>query len=439
LARVLVIDDDEDVRSFVADTLRLARHAVAEASTGSAGLAAARASAFHVVVTDLRMPGIDGLEVLRTLKAEQPETEVVLLTAHGTVANAVEAMKEGAFDYLQKPIGSPSELRLVVERALERRVLRDRQAATADDGVPPLTFGAPAMGPVVDALRRVARTDATVLLTGESGTGKEVAARAVHGWSRRASGPFVAVNCAALPDHLVESELFGHEKGAFTGADARRRGRIELAEGGTFLLDEVAELEPAVQAKLLRVLQERAYERVGGTVTLPADVRLIAATNRDLQVEIREGRFREDLYHRLAVFPVHLPPLRDRPQDVPGLAEALLKRIAASLGRPSLRLAPGAGTALAKAAWPGNVRGLANALERAAILARADVLRAEDVLAGAPGPTSAAPGEGTLDALERAAIEAALARYGGHRKKAADHLGIGERTLYDKLRRYGLG
>ena len=259
---------------------------------------------------------------------------MIVLTAHGTVDSAIEAMKLGAFDYLQKPLSGPAELRLVVRRALERReLLALKERATREDADDvPLSYGDPAMAPVEEALRKVARTTATVLLLGESGTGKEVAARMLHRLSERAAGPFVAVNCAALPDSLLESELFGHEKGAFTGAAQRRRGRVELADGGTFFLDEVAELKPELQAKLLRVMQERRFERVGGTQTIEADVRWVAATNRDLHALIEQERFREDLYHRLAVFPIELPPLRERPQDILPMAECLLARLGRQFG-----------------------------------------------------------------------------------------------------------
>jgi two-component system response regulator FlrC len=300
------------------------------------------------------------------------------------------------------------------------------------------------MEPVVAALRKVAPTNATVLLLGESGTGKEVAARSVHRWSARAGGPFVAVNCAAVSESLLESELFGHEKGAFTGAAATRRGRLELAAGGTFFLDEIAELRPELQVKLLRVLQERRFERVGGTRTLEAEVRWIAATNRELEGMLRTGALRDDLYHRLAVFPVRLPPLRERREDVLPLARTLLERIARDLRRPVPALEPGAEKVLAEADWPGNIRELANTLERAAILAEGDVITAELLTTGprphaaaAAGPADAAPS--TLEQLEARAIERALARHGGHRQRVADELGIGVRTLYEKLKRYGSG
>jgi two-component system response regulator FlrC len=380
------------------------------------------------------------MDLVRRARAEQEEMEIIVLTAHGSVETAVEAMKLGAFDYLQKPVGSPAELRLVVSRALERRALRDlrEEAERSSPHELRLTWGDAAMRPVEEALRKVARTDATVLLLGESGTGKEVAARCIHAWSERIRGPFVAVNCAALSEQLLESELFGHEKGAFTGAVARRRGRIELAEGGTFFLDEVAELKPDLQAKLLRVLQERRFERIGGMQTIEADVRWIAATNRDLPVMMRDGNFREDLYHRIAVFPVHLPPLRERRADLLPLAEALLLRIGRELKRPTPVLSTRAREVLLARLWPGNVRELANALERAAILAEGVELRAEDLASLLPTAPPPVASPGTLADLERAAIERTLVEVGGNRRRAAEQLGIGLRTLYEKLKRLGL-
>jgi two-component system response regulator FlrC len=447
MARILVADDEPGLREFVSDALELDSHSVVAAKDGREAAKLLDERGFDLVITDLRMPGLDGMSVLRKVRAELPETEVIVMTAHGTVDTAVEAMKLGAFEYLQKPLSGPDELRLLVARAVEHRGLRDRVAGaerhTAVEAGPPLTYGDPAMKPVVDAIDKVARTAATVLLLGESGTGKEVAARAVHAKSPRATRPFLAINCAALSETLLESELFGHEKGAFTGATERRRGRLELADGGTFFLDEIGEMKLELQAKLLRVLQERRFERLGGTRTLEVDVRWVAATNRDLRAMIDAGTFREDLYHRLAVFPIRLPPLRDRPADLLPLAKALLVKVAADLGRAVPRLAPAAEKKLAAASWRGNVRELANTLERAAILADGDVIDATHIWVEDQRPvTSAVPageaGVKPLAELEREAVLHALEVVGGNRRRAAELLGIGERTLYDRLRKYGV-
>jgi two-component system response regulator FlrC len=457
MARVLVVDDEPGIREFLAEALEDDGHEVAEADSGEAAWRRLERESFDVMLTDLKMPGMDGMALLRRVRERLPEVEAIVITAHGNIDNAVEAMRLGAFDYLQKPIGSLTELRLLVRRAAERHALRALKEARSrdDEGHPELTYGAPVMKPVLAALEKVAATDATVLLVGESGTGKEVAARAIHRWSRRADGPFVAVNCAALSEQLLESELFGHEKGAFTGAHARRRGRIELAQGGTFFLDEVGELAPQLQAKLLRVLQERSFERVGGGQTVKVDVRWIAATNRDLPAMIREGAFREDLFHRLAVFPVVLPPLRERKEDLEPLAERLLAKACASLGRRPLGLDPGARQLLHRARWTGNVRELANALERAAILADGDAVTAENLaipglswagggpavgMGGAASEPASAPvgPPRLLSEVEREAIAAALRHFDGNRTRAAEALGIGVRTIYDKIKKYDL-
>jgi two-component system, NtrC family, response regulator AtoC len=443
MARILVADDEPGLREFVSEALEDDGHTVVAAADGQEAAQWLAREGFDLLITDLRMPRMDGLELLRYARAEQPDLEVILLTAHGSVESAVEAMKLGAFDYLEKPISSPRELRMLAARALERRTLlaaRDRAAREAPP-LPPLSYGDPAMTPVVDALRKVAPTNASVLLVGESGTGKEVAARTLHAWSARAAGPFVAVNCAALPESLLESELFGHEKGAFTGATAARRGRIELADGGTFFLDEIGEMRPDVQAKLLRVLQDRRFERVGGSRTIEADVRWVAATNRD-PAELRAaGALRDDLYHRLAVFPIHLPPLRDRRGDILPLADTLLRRIGAQIGRTHLELDDEAKRVIQDGRWPGNVRELANVLERGAILANGPRIHAADLRAlnGAGPAAPTAPAAPSLADLEREAIELALAATGGNRREAAERLGIGLRTLYDKLKRYRLG
>ncbi len=444
MARILVTDDEAGIREFLADALEMDGHEVDKAGDGEEAIAALNQRNYSLLITDLSMPGIGGMEVLAWVRREQPEVEVIVLTAHGTVDNAVKAMKLGAFEFLQKPMSGPDELQMLAKRALERRQLRDQVdlGARSKSKGPKLSHGDPAMEPVVKALGKVAKTGATVLLLGESGSGKEVAARLIHDESERAGKPFMAINCAALTVTLLESELFGHERGSFTGATERRRGRIELAEGGTFFLDEVGELKPELQAKLLRVLQERRFERVGGAQTLDADVRWIAATNRDLRAMIDRGEFREDLYHRIAVFPIVLPPLRDRPADILPIARSLLERSAGSIGRRQLTLSTKAEEKLRAHPWPGNVRELANALERAGILADTDVIDADELWLEAqdadPAPQRRSDEVRHLATVERDAIAHALATVDGNRRKAADLLGIGERTLYDKIKRYGL-
>ncbi|HEX7500696.1 MAG TPA: sigma-54 dependent transcriptional regulator [Polyangia bacterium] len=443
MERVLVVDDEEGIRTFIGEVLEGEGLRVSLAADGESAARMLDRESFHLMITDLKMPGLDGMSLLRKARAESPETEVVVLTAHGTVAGAVEAMKLGAFDYLDKPLSGPDELRLVASRAMERRHLREdaQRMRAPENGEPSIVAKDRVMQAVMGQVRKVATTDATVLLLGESGTGKEVLSRVLHRESRRAAGPFVAVNCAAISDSLLESEMFGHEKGAFTGAVSNHRGRFELADGGTLFLDEVGELRPQLQAKLLRVLQERRFERVGGTRTIEVDVRIVAATNSDLTEAMRAGRFREDLYHRLAVFPIRIPPLRERLADIIPLADDLLARIARQLGRPSLVLDDTARARLASYAWPGNVRELGNVLERAAILAEGNVLGADLILTGPMASTaqaSAGSGIEKLEDMEKEAIRRTLALTGGNRKQTAARLGIGLRTLYDKLKVYDL-
>jgi two-component system response regulator FlrC len=443
MERVLVVDDEEGIRTFIGEVLEGEGLRVTLAADGEAAARLLDRESFHLMITDLKMPGLDGMSLLRKTRAESPETEVVVLTAHGTVAGAVEAMKLGAFDYLDKPLSGPDELRLVASRAMERRRLREdaQRMRPPENGETLIVAQDRAMQAVMGQVRKVATTEATVLLLGESGTGKEVLARALHRESRRATGPFVAVNCAAISDSLLESEVFGHERGAFTGAVSSHRGRFELADGGTLFLDEIGELRPQLQAKLLRVLQERRFERVGGTRTIEVDVRIVAATNSDLTEAMRAGRFREDLYHRLAVFPIRIPPLRERLADILPLAEVLLARIARQLGRTALALDDAACARLTSYAWPGNVRELGNVLERAAILAEGTVLGAELILTGPLASVSQGDGSAAtekLEDMEKDAIRRMLALTGGNRKKAAARLGIGLRTLYDKLKVYDL-
>ena len=442
--RALVVDDQPAFRRLLQRVLEDAGWDVTVAGDGREALERARESTFDVVFSDVKMPKMDGHTLLDRLRSEQPDTPVILLTAHGSVPDAVGAMRRGAFDYLIKPLDDPDDV-----SALAAKALAQRRRSTADTGpiakvtssAVEFVFEHPAMIRVDESVRRVARTDATVLLTGESGTGKEVVAKRLHELSRRSDKPFVAVNCAALADSLLESELFGHERGAFTGADKQRKGRFEVADGGTLFLDEIGETSPALQAKLLRVLQERTFDRVGGSAPISVDVRLVAATNRDLLAEASEGRFRQDLYYRLNVVPVHLPPLRERGSDALLLARHFLTELALKHGRHALELSPEAEKLITGYPWPGNVRELNNAIERATILCLGNSVQPGDL-----GVGPAAPGGGGLGSdaplnlkeLERVAIQRALETCGGNRREAADLLGIGLRTLHYKLNQYGL-
>ena len=380
MARILVADDHDAVREGMVLSLTRLGHEVQGVKGGGEAIAAYRKRPADVVVTDLRMVPVDGIEVVRRLREADPEATVLVVSAHGTIAVAVDAMRGGAIDFIEKPF-SPEVLRARVEKAIEiarerrgARTARARAEALEEDlgrehDPHGLVFRSDPMRRVLEQLRKVAPTDATVLVLGESGTGKELVARAIHEGSLRRERPFVSVSCAAIPEGLLESELFGHERGAFTGAVRRKLGRFELAHEGTLFLDEVGELPPFVQVKLLRVLQERRFERVGGEETVEVDVRLVSATNRDLAAMARDGRFREDLYYRLDVVPIHLPPLRDRPGDVEELARHFLARSAPRLGRAVKGFAPEALELLRRHRWPGNVRELENVVEQALVFA----------------------------------------------------------------------
>ncbi len=441
-ASILVVDDEPAMRLLVTSVLKDEGHDVTAAASGEEALQLVGKHHYHVVITDLRMPGMSGLQVLEAVRRDDPETAVILLTAFGTVEGAVEAMRKGAAHYLLKPLANPDELRLAVRRVLEERRVADeaatlRQATEAVFPFGEIIAGDPKMRAALDLARSVAPADSTVLLTGETGTGKELIARLIHHWSPRADQAFVAVNCAALAETLLESELFGHEKGAFTGAIAQRRGRFELAHGGTLFLDEVGEMSSALQAKLLRVLQERTLERVGGTKTVTVDVRVIAATNRDLQQMVSAKTFRDDLYYRLSVFPIVLPPLRERPADIVPLAEHILRQVSRRLGKRFAGFSEEAVLLLQEYVWPGNIRELQNVIERAVILCHEDrIVPAHLNLSQAALTPTAAPK--TLKDIEREAILAALSAHEGNRRKAAEQLGIGLRTLYTRLKEFGI-
>jgi DNA-binding NtrC family response regulator len=446
VAHLLVVDDEASARSTLALLLRKRGHRVAEADGVTTAAKRLAEEVFDLVVTDLRMPDGDGLDVLRATKAHAPATEVILLTAYAEWKSAKEAIRLGALDYFEKG-QEPDELYHRIDKALAGRALRRenenlRAQLRERYGLPGLIAQSPAMHAVLDLVERVAPTDATLLIQGESGTGKEVIAKAVHHASARAARPFVAVNCGAVPETLLESELFGYMRGAFTGAGATKPGLFEEADGGTLFLDEIAEMPAALQVKLLRALQSGEVRRLGATQSMTIDVRVIAATHGDLAALIGEGRFREDLYYRLNVIQVVLPPLRDRREDIPALAEHFLARAAGKLGR-ELRLAPPALERLLRYPWPGNVRELENAVERAAILSRSDRVEPDDlpphVSAGLQlGPSPALPRQISLADAERAHILQTLERFGRNHSGAAEALGIGRTTLWRKLKEYGL-
>jgi DNA-binding NtrC family response regulator len=437
---ILVVEDDALMRSFLVDVLTAEGHRVASATDGRDGLTRVEREAWDLVITDLKMPGLDGLALLREGRKARPEARWVVITAHGSIESAVEAMKAGATDYLLKPFKNPDEVRLVARRALREAESEARITLLSEElgqDFPPaeLIFLGAAMEQLQPLVRNVASTTASVLLTGASGTGKEVLARVIHAWSPRRDQPFVAVNCAALAESLLETELFGHERGAFTGAVAARKGRFELADGGTLFLDEVGEIAASAQVKLLRVLQERVIERVGGIRPVPVDVRVIAATNRDLKALVAEGKFREDLYYRLNVFPLRLPSLAERADAVLPLAEFFRSKFSARFGKQVDRFSDTAQGGLRKYRWPGNIRELQNVVERAVILARGEIelghlnLEQEDVCP---------PGRGGLKGVERETIERILRETSGNRRKAATQLGISVRTLQYRLKEYGL-
>ncbi len=447
-ARILVVDDEAAQRDILGGFLRKQGYEVREAASGPNALALLRGEPVDLVLTDVRMPGMSGLDVLREARAMNPELPVVVLTAYGSIADAVAAMRDGAADYLTKPVDLDALLQRV-QRALERQqlVAENRALHEALRGryrLEGIVAESGKMQEVLSLVHRVAPSTTTVLIRGESGTGKELIARAIHYKSLRAEGPLVKVNCAALPETLLESELFGHVKGAFTGAGTDRSGRFEAAHGGTIFLDEIGDISPGVQAKLLRVLQEREFERVGSNRTIKLDVRVIAATNQDLEAAVREKRFREDLYFRLNVVSILIAPLRDRREDIPPLLDHFIRKYASENAKVTRGLTREARDALLKYDYPGNIRELENLVERAVVLCRGEVIGLEDLPLSVQEPgglREAGPSPGSLpaelDALERRMIEDALARAEGVQTRAAEFLGISERALRYKLRKLG--
>jgi DNA-binding NtrC family response regulator len=444
--RVLVVDDHLQARESMADVLRQAGHQVDCCASAMEALRLIEHETFDCIVTDLKMPGMNGIEFIEQLEERKYAAQVVMVTAHASVSSAVDAMRHGAFDYIEKPF-NVDQLERLVGQAIRHGRLVHKPAApdgALDPDDPPVMIGSSA---VMQSLRtkilQVAPTPETILITGESGTGKELVARAVHAASDRHAGPLVSLNCPVLSAHLMESELFGHERGAFTGADAPRTGRFELAAGGSILLDEVTEIEPPLQAKLLRVLQEKSFERVGSSRTVRVDVRVMATTNRDLHAEVLAGRFRQDLYFRLAVVPLNVPPLRERKEDIPELVDYFLRRSAQRLSRDPCMLEPAAMELLMHYPWPGNVRELENIVTRASVLFHGEKVRADELRRWLGNETDMHPAPQevpvgvSLEAMERRLIEATLEHFGGHRAKTAEALGIGVRTLCGKLRQYG--
>jgi two-component system, NtrC family, response regulator len=448
-ARILFIDDDAAGREVALFNLRKAGYAVTAAADGAAGLDVFAGEPFDLVITDLKMPGLSGMEVLRAVRARAPEVPVLVITAFGNIETAVDAMKEGAYDFIGKPFHR-DQLLLSVGKALERRRLtaevHDLRIRAGGVGRE-IVCGSRAMRSLLEMAARVARTDATVLITGESGTGKEMIARRIHVESPRGEGPFVPVNCAAIPSELLESELFGHARGAFTGAVRERAGRFRQGAGGTLFLDEVAEIPPALQGKLLRALQEKAVDPVGADAPWPVDVRIVAATNRDLARRIRDGAFREDLYYRLNVVGLKVPALRERPEDIPPLVEHFVSEFAA--GR-EISIPPAVMEELCRRSWPGNVRELKNACERMVVLCSADALAVGDLPPPATTGGEAEPGEISpewpplppeglsLVDLERKVIERALRLKGGNITQTASYLRIPRHVLVYRLEKFGI-
>ncbi len=444
--RILVVDDEPAQRELVAGFLQKQGCEVALAGDGHEALARFKAEPFDLVLTDQRMPGLSGLELLAALRRVTPEVAVIVMTAYGTIETAVAAIKAGAADYLPKPLNLDELLhRIRAVRERERLLAENRElrlALSERHRVEGIIGESGRMQEVLSLVHRVAGSDATVLIQGESGTGKELIAKAIHYASPRASGPLVKVNCAALPESLLESELFGHEKGAFTGALASRQGRFELAHGGTLFLDEIGDLPLHLQVKLLRVLQEREFERVGSSRPITADVRLIAATHRDLAAGVKAGQFRDDLYYRLNVVTIVIPPLRERREDIPPLIDHFVRKFAEANRKPIAGMTPAARELLLRYDYPGNVRELENLIERAVVLTRDDVIGPADLPVTLQDVTTelAEPARLTaaVEALERRLIRKALDESDGVQTRAAETLGISERVLRYKLKKYGL-
>ncbi len=451
MASILVVEDKDSLRNMLMQTLEAEGHDVESAADGKEGAERAIEKNYDVVLTDLKMPGMDGLQVLSSIKERNPETAVVLMTAYGTIENAVEAMRKGAFDFLQKPFDT-DKLSMLINRAMEnQRLVAEnshlRQELGYNQGLAGIIGSSDAMQQAIELVRKVAPSDSTVLFTGESGTGKELFARSIHDLSRRKSGPFVALNCAAIPHELLENELFGSEKGAYTGSVTRKMGKFEIANGGTIFLDEVGDLDVALQAKLLRILQDRTFERLGGTKTLTVDVRVIAATNMDLKEAIQKKRFRDDLFYRLSVFPIPIPPLKERGEDVIELADYFISKFGAEMRKGQISLTNDAKNLLMKYHWPGNVRELENTIERAIILCDGKKIKPEHLAIRLQTTDEIRLREGAglkevvaheTARIERNLINRVLKQTRGNKRKASEILQIDYTTLFEKLKKYCL-
>src|SRR5215510_12520578 len=455
MSDILLVEDKESLRHVIRLTLENAGYTVTESADARSAINEISSTRYRLVLTDLRMPNGSGLDVLRAARSSDPDVPVILMTAFGSIDEAVQAMKDGAHDFLQKPVDS-NHLLLLVERALEQARLRNENILLRDDwsrryGFPRIIGESEVMKRAVGETQRVSQTEATVLLLGESGTGKELFARAVHHLSNRRDKPFVAINCAAIPETLIENELFGHERGAFTGAGERQLGKFELAAGGTIFLDEIGELPLAIQGKLLRALEEKSVDRIGGRAPVPVDVRVVAATNKDLRSAVDRGEFRGDLFFRLAVFPIEIPPLRDRGDDIILLARHFAAELGKELRGREATLSDAAITAVQKHHWPGNVRELENSIERACILADTSVLEPPELSLSADTPrdprsfgfdTTGSLSEATARAvqlIEQKKICEALGQSEGNKTRAAEMLGISYKTLLSKIKEYNLG
>lgn len=446
-ANILVIDDEESIRDSSSQVLHKSGYKVKAAKNGTGGLQAFKDEFFHVVLLDLKLPDLNGMEVLSRIKEENPETPVIIITGYASVESAVEAMKQGAFDYVAKPF-NPEELRVVVKKALESRKIYFENISLRKELEDNMEFDmivgkSKAMQQVMDIVKRVSSSDSTVLISGESGTGKELLAREIQKHSFRKNAPFVVVDCGALVETLFESELFGHVKGSFTGAHQTKHGRFEVANGGTIFLDEISNISLNIQAKLLRVIQEREVNRIGSTKSIKVDVRILAATNENLTESVREGKFREDLFYRLSVVPIHLPPLRERKEDVPLLVDHFLRKYNKKAKKKIRKISPAVKKALMEYDWPGNIRELENTIERAVVLSRSNEIELENLVYHGIGSslTLLDPGGGnykTIDEIEREYIKLVLQNQYGNKSKTAKILGIDRKTLLAKIKKYNI-